>query len=57
MKRPAIAPVPEFALRLLLGESSALVLNSQKVIPEIAIKNKFKFTYSNVESALIDLIK
>lgn len=56
MKRPAIAPVPEFALKLILGESAALVLNSQKVMPEVANSNAFDFMFVHPENALSDLI-
>ncbi len=56
MKRPAIAPVPEFALKLILGESSALVLNSQKVIPQVANSHRFDYKFEEVEMALSDLI-
>jgi len=56
MKRPAIAPVPEFALKLILGESSALVLNSQKVLPQVANSHKFIYKFEEVENALLDLI-
>jgi len=56
MSRPSIFPVPEFVLKLILGESSAMVTNSNKVIPKVALENNFKFTYINLNSALKSIL-
>ena len=52
LKRPALLPVPAGVLKVLLGEMSALVLGSQRVIPERLLSQGFKFKYSDLESAL-----
>ena len=53
LHRPAILPAPAFALRLALGEmAEALLLSSQRVIPEKLIEQHFKFQYADLESAL-----
>ena len=56
MHRPALPiPVPEFALRLVLGEMSAVVLNSNRVSSEKVVKAGFKFNYPEIEEALADI--
>ncbi len=52
VKRPALLPVPEFALKLALGEGASVVLEGQKVIPVRPIESGFQFTYPQVEDAL-----
>jgi uncharacterized protein len=53
LHRPAILPAPAFALRLALGEmADALLLSSQRVIPEKLTQQHFKFQYPDLESAL-----
>lgn len=57
MKRPYWMPVPGFALKLLLGEMSTLVLDGQKVMPKRLLESGFKFRFVYLEEALIDLLK
>jgi uncharacterized protein len=53
LHRPAIFPAPAFALRLILGEmADALLLSSQRVIPEKLTQHRFRFHYADLESAL-----
>ena len=57
LRRPLWLPkVPAWLLRIILGERSDLVLDSQWVIPEILTREKFKFKYSKLEAALSDLL-
>lgn len=44
--------VPKFALRIMLGEMSDLILESQKVIPTVAKKNRFHFQYPTAQLAI-----
>ncbi|WP_298555456.1 TIGR01777 family oxidoreductase [uncultured Algibacter sp.] len=39
----------------IIGTETELVLKSRNVIPERLLKNGFKFTFTNIETALIDL--
>jgi len=50
--RPAILPAPGFALRLALGELSHVMLDSVRVIPEVALSSGYRFRFSNVEAGL-----
>ena len=53
MHRPAILPAPAFALRLALGEmADALLLASQRVIPERLAAMGYAFRCGELESAL-----
>ncbi len=52
LHRPHWFPVPSYALRLLLGEMSTLVIDGQKVLPNKLLENGYQFTYSNLNLAL-----
>jgi len=55
LKVPAVFPVPKIALKIGLGEKSVLALQSQKVIPEKLLKNKFEFSFTSIEDCLNSL--
>ncbi|MBE0470116.1 MAG: TIGR01777 family protein [Methyloprofundus sp.] len=57
LNRPACLPLPAFVLQALLGEMSALVLGSQKVVPERLVKQGFEFQFSHLQHALTDIVK
>jgi uncharacterized protein (TIGR01777 family) len=53
MHRPALAPAPGFALRLLLGEmADALLLSGQNAVPAKAERGGFRFRYPDLDGAL-----
>jgi uncharacterized protein (TIGR01777 family) len=54
--RPALIPVPAFALRLLLGEMSEMLLGSQRAVPEAALRAGFEFRYPEIGAALIQIL-
>ncbi|MCX7096632.1 MAG: TIGR01777 family oxidoreductase [Methylococcales bacterium] len=56
LKRPAILPVPAWLLKPLLGEMSALLLGSQRVLPECLLAQGFNFQYTDLETALQDVL-
>jgi uncharacterized protein (TIGR01777 family) len=55
--RPAIFPVPEFALKLLFGEMSSVLLASQRVVPKAAQAAGFAFRFPQLDAALADVLK
>uniref|UniRef100_A0A486XTR0 Cell division inhibitor n=1 Tax=Rheinheimera sp. BAL341 TaxID=1708203 RepID=A0A486XTR0_9GAMM len=57
LHRPAIMPMPAFALRLLLGEMADLLLTGQRVIPANLTKAGFEFKFNTLEPALKDLLQ
>lgn len=50
--RPALLPTPALALRLLLGEMAALILEGQRVVPQAALDAGFVFRYPRLEEAI-----
>ena len=54
--RPAVLPVPAFALRLLFGEMSEMLLGSQRAVPEAALRAGFEFRYPEIGAALIQIL-
>ena len=56
LKRPSVFPTPGFAMQLLLGEVSTLVLDGQRVIPQRLLNLGFRFHYPDAEQALRDLL-
>jgi uncharacterized protein (TIGR01777 family) len=57
MRRPYWLPVPAFALRLLLGEMSTLVLEGQYMVPKRLKELGFRFRFETAEAALRDLMR
>src|SRR5690606_1148844 len=51
-KRPNLFRVPEFVLKLVLGESACTVLDSARMIPENVLKSNFIFKYDLIEEAI-----
>jgi len=54
--RPAFFRVPAFAVRLVLGEMSTVVLDGQRAIPRRLLDLGFRFHFPGAESALHDLL-
>lgn len=52
LHRPAFLPVPELALRVLMGEMAEALLGSQRVIPAAALASKYEFHYQSLTPAL-----
>ncbi len=50
-------PLPEFALRLLLGELSTVVLDSLRLLTQRLLEAKFVFNYPQLEQALRHLLQ
>jgi uncharacterized protein (TIGR01777 family) len=58
MHRPALFPAPAFALRLALGEmADALLLSSQRVLPQRLQKLGYNFQYKDLATALKNILK
>jgi TIGR01777 family protein len=56
LHRPAILRVPAPAIRLLMGESSVLVLGGQRALPKRLEAAGFTFRWHDLEEALHDLL-
>ncbi len=54
---PSWLPVPEFSLRIALGEMADLVVYGQNAIPRKALELGYQFRFPTLEPALRDLLK
>jgi uncharacterized protein (TIGR01777 family) len=52
LHRPAIAPVPALAIKLLYGEMAVIVVNGQRAVPEHALADGYAFAYPDLATAL-----
>jgi uncharacterized protein (TIGR01777 family) len=58
LKRPAIAPMPAAIVKLLFGQmGDELMIQGQSVIPQKLQQQGFQFNYSDLRSALEQLLK
>jgi uncharacterized protein (TIGR01777 family) len=56
LHRPALFPIPGFALKMIFGEMAEVLLGSQRVLPRAAQDSGFRFQYAQLEPALQDLL-
>ncbi len=56
LKRPMLMPMPAAIAILLFGEASELLLEGQQVVPKKLLDNGFKFTYSQLNKALDNIL-
>ena len=55
LHRPALLPVPGFALKLALGGFGGALLDSQRALPQALTSDGFRFKYPDLEAALQNL--
>ena len=56
MRRPSWLPVPASILRFVLGEMSAVLLHSQRAVPDRLLAEEFTFHHPHLRAALEDLL-
>jgi uncharacterized protein (TIGR01777 family) len=56
LHRPAVLPVPAFALRALYGEMATIVLTGQRVTPTRLQQLGYRFRYTELEPALRNVL-
>jgi hypothetical protein len=52
LHRPALVPIPAFALRTLYGEMATVVTTGQRALPVRALEHGFEFRYSAIDGGL-----
>ncbi|TYR75832.1 TIGR01777 family protein [Rossellomorea vietnamensis] len=57
LNRPHWIPAPGFAIKAALGEMSTLILEGQKVIPEVLHENGYTFQYPHLKEALQEIYR
>lgn len=55
LHRPAFLPVPEMALRALMGEMADVLFHSQRVVPKAVLQAGYEFRYPLLDRALAEL--
>jgi hypothetical protein len=56
LNRPAIFSIPEFVLKMVLGEAAVLLTESPEVEPKNLLEAGFEFNYPDIDSALNEII-
>ncbi len=56
LKRPALFSIPEFILKLIVGEAATLLTVSPEVEPKKLMETGFSFKYPDIEKALNEII-
>ena len=54
--RPALLPVPGFAVKVLYGQMAEIVTEGQRAVPARALAEGFRFRHTDVEEALADAV-
>lgn len=52
LHRPAVLPVPSFALRVLYGEMAEIITTGQRAVPEHTLAGGYQFTQPDLAAAL-----
>ncbi len=55
--RPAVAPVPGFAVKLLFGEMATLVISGQRAVPRRALEHGYEFRHPELDEALRSVLR
>lgn len=55
--RPSVFPVPEFALRLAVGEAAEAIVASTRIVPSKALQTGYRFKFTDTKAALRDILK
>lgn len=56
LQRPVILPAPTAAVRMVLGEGAATLLNGQRVLPRRTQELGYRFEFPELKDALADLL-
>jgi uncharacterized protein (TIGR01777 family) len=57
LNRPSFFPVPQFVLRIVVGEAAKVVTASQRINVKKLLDSGYKFKFEELDSALRDLLK
>jgi NAD dependent epimerase/dehydratase family enzyme len=57
LNRPVFLPVPDLAIRVLLGEMAEIVTASQRVVPQVALETGYRFKHPDLRPTLESLLK
>src|SRR5512133_966093 len=56
LHRPAFAPIPALAVRLLYGDMAAIVTDGQRIVPTRVLEHGYAFRHTELDEALRDAV-
>lgn len=56
LRRPCLFPMPEFVLRLAMGEMADLLVYGQNAVPSALQAAGYQFKYTSIEPAMTDIV-
>lgn len=56
LNKPSFFPVPEFVLKIVVGEFAENLVTGQRVYPKKALEHGFNFQYPNIKETLTNLL-
>lgn len=56
LKRPSWFPVPEFLLKIALGQMAEMLLHGQRAVPRKILDSNFRYRFPDLEMALEDIL-
>lgn len=57
LHRPSLFPVPEFVIKIVLGEGAGVAMASQRVNADKIVSAGYKFAFPEIKGALVDVIE
>jgi uncharacterized protein (TIGR01777 family) len=57
LRRPAFAPIPGLAVRLLYGDMAEIVTEGKRIVPARALEHGYAFRHTELEPALRDALR
>jgi uncharacterized protein len=57
LRRPAIAPIPAFAVRVLYGDMAEIVTAGHRIVPARALERGYAFRHTDLDAALRDALR
>lgn len=57
LNRPSWLPVPEFLIKIVLGQMAEMLLHGQRVFPQKITNNGFEFSFPKLKSALDNALR
>jgi uncharacterized protein len=57
LHRPAFAPIPALAVRLLYGDMAAIVTDGQRIVPTRVLEHGYAFRHTDLDEALRDALR
>lgn len=57
LRRPAFAPIPALAVRVLYGDMAEIVTEGKRIVPARALEHGYAFRHTDLDAALRDALR